>query len=360
MSGREVEGKWHVYPEMAAAGLWTTPRDLARVVLEMQAALAGRDTRVLTIDAARHMLRPRFETAPGEGMGLGFGVQQRGGSGYFVHSGSNQGFRATLIGSMEGGRGAVVMVNSDQGARLGMQLLMTIATEYEWPGYAQTSLRRGTIDDADATRIAGRHRLPSGEIVNIRRDGDTIEVLDLTSGWQRLYPVAGGTLARTDRATQYRLTTEGLTVIDNPSSPKPAELAATRIASEEPPSAVELLAEGRIEDAKRAFREQFAADPKPFAQAMLTRRGYNYLANRRPAEGLALLELSTEFHPTSATAWDDLAEARFLTGDTKGMIAAYETLLQYLDADASVTPEQKDKVRRNAEKRIRMMADERR
>jgi CubicO group peptidase (beta-lactamase class C family) len=26
--GREVEGRWHIYPEIAAAGLWTTPTDL--------------------------------------------------------------------------------------------------------------------------------------------------------------------------------------------------------------------------------------------------------------------------------------------------------------------------------------------
>jgi tetratricopeptide (TPR) repeat protein len=226
------------------------------------------------------------------------------------------------------------------------------ATEYEWPGYAQVALRRGAIDDADATRITGRHRLPSGEIVNIRRDGGTLEVLDLMSGWQTLYPVAGGTLARADRATEYRLTSQGLTVIENASSPKAAELAATRITAEEAPSAVELLAEGKIEDARRVFREQFETDPKPFAQATLTRRGYQYLANRRTAEALALLELSTELHPASATACDDLAEARFITGDTKGMIAAYETMFQHLDADTTLAAERKDALRENARKRM--------
>ena len=33
-SGKKVEGDWHVYPEMAAAGLWTTPRDLANYLLD--------------------------------------------------------------------------------------------------------------------------------------------------------------------------------------------------------------------------------------------------------------------------------------------------------------------------------------
>ena len=32
---------WHVYPESAAAGLWTTPGDLARYACALQAALAA-------------------------------------------------------------------------------------------------------------------------------------------------------------------------------------------------------------------------------------------------------------------------------------------------------------------------------
>jgi CubicO group peptidase (beta-lactamase class C family) len=36
-----VEGKYHVYPELAAAGLWTTPTDLASWVQAIQRSLQG-------------------------------------------------------------------------------------------------------------------------------------------------------------------------------------------------------------------------------------------------------------------------------------------------------------------------------
>src|SRR6266571_2072321 len=41
-NGKQVEGKWHIYPEMAAAGLWTTASDLARFAIGIQQALAGK------------------------------------------------------------------------------------------------------------------------------------------------------------------------------------------------------------------------------------------------------------------------------------------------------------------------------
>ena len=46
--GRPVAGKWHVYPEMAAAGLWTTAPDLARFAIGVQRALASTSNAVLS------------------------------------------------------------------------------------------------------------------------------------------------------------------------------------------------------------------------------------------------------------------------------------------------------------------------
>jgi CubicO group peptidase (beta-lactamase class C family) len=349
-TGKPIEGRWHVYPEMAAAGLWTTPVDLAKVVLEMQTALAGRSSRLLSIDAAEHMLRPRFE-----GMGLGFAVQLRDGARYFTHSGSNRGFRAILIGSLENGRGLVVMSNSENAPRAIGQLVNTVAREYGWPGYVQVPLQQVSLDDSTAGRYTGRYRLPSGELITIRRTGEVLEVLDLTHGWIRLYPVSGGVLARSDQPTRYRIEGEALAVVRNATSSNPASVVTTRVADDVPLLAEELLALGRIEEAKQAFRERFLADPEALAKASLSRRAYSFVQIGRGAEALALLELGVELTPSSAGAWDDLAEGRELTGDTAGAAAAYQEVLRRVDADETLKPERREALRKSAARALKRL-----
>src|SRR5262249_3917040 len=64
--GQPIRGRWHTSPEMAAAGLWTTPSDLARFAVELQESLRGRSNRILTAASVRRMLTP----GPGD-YGLG-------------------------------------------------------------------------------------------------------------------------------------------------------------------------------------------------------------------------------------------------------------------------------------------------
>ena len=83
-NGSEVEGKIHVYPEMAAAGLWTTPTDLAKFAIEMQLSLAGKSNKVLTKQSADMMT-----TSFMEDVGLGFFIERHGNALYFGHGGAD-------------------------------------------------------------------------------------------------------------------------------------------------------------------------------------------------------------------------------------------------------------------------------
>ena len=128
-----VKGRWHVYPEMAAAGLWTTPTDLARFAIEVQEAYAGRSSKVISRAMTRRML-----TAEKQGDGLGFFLQGTGPTLLFNHGGRDEGFDASLNALAESGQGLVVMINANDNSNMMNRLVAFVARKYAWPGVAST------------------------------------------------------------------------------------------------------------------------------------------------------------------------------------------------------------------------------
>ncbi len=126
--GRARGAKWHVYPELAAAGLWTTPTDLARFAIDVQLSLQGRSNKVLSRDHVREMVLP-VGTGP---FGVGFSVAKQGEGWYFAHGGSNWGFRCDLVAHTLKGYGVVVMTNADSGGLVIEELKSRVAAVYGW------------------------------------------------------------------------------------------------------------------------------------------------------------------------------------------------------------------------------------
>ncbi|MEX2113026.1 MAG: serine hydrolase domain-containing protein [Pirellulales bacterium] len=123
-----IPGGWHVYPEMAAAGLWTTPSDLAKVVIEVAGSAAGRTGKVLSNGMVVEMLKPQLGK-----YGLGFAVRGEDRAFTFSHGGSNEGYRCLLIGVPATGQGCVIMTNSDTGGALLPEVAAAVSQAYEWP-----------------------------------------------------------------------------------------------------------------------------------------------------------------------------------------------------------------------------------
>lgn len=150
--GRPLAGRWHVYPEMAAAGLWTTPSDLGRAGIEVQRALDGKG-RFLSQESAEAMLTP---SKSGGDVGLGFFLEGEGAAVRFGHGGWNEGFVARTVFYKKGGQGAVVMVNSNEGAPLIDEILRAVAREYSWPGYFHEKTKASPSSDI-LDRYAGTY-----------------------------------------------------------------------------------------------------------------------------------------------------------------------------------------------------------
>ena len=126
--GRAMDAKWHVYPELAAAGLWTTPTDLAKFAIEIQRTALGRSSKVLTQASVREMLSP---VGVGD-FAVGLTVTKMGQGWYFGHGGSNWGFQCDLIAHRLKGYGVAIMTNGDNGAQVISELRSRVAAAYAW------------------------------------------------------------------------------------------------------------------------------------------------------------------------------------------------------------------------------------
>lgn len=127
-TGARVPGGHRVHPEQAAAGLWTTPSDLARFMLAVGRSYRGEADGLLSPDSARAMLTE----VPG-GSGQGFGLSGTGEAFRYRHSGGNAGFRCYAVAFAGTGRGVVLMTNSDNGDRLILEVAQAISRQYGWP-----------------------------------------------------------------------------------------------------------------------------------------------------------------------------------------------------------------------------------
>jgi CubicO group peptidase (beta-lactamase class C family) len=128
--GRAVSGRWHVYPELAAAGLWTTPSDFARYVIAVQQSFAGRSNPVISETMTREML-----TIQKADDGLGVFIAGEGATRRFTHNGRDEGFDALMVGYVERGQGAVVMISANEDSSAVARIVDAVAEAYAWPDY---------------------------------------------------------------------------------------------------------------------------------------------------------------------------------------------------------------------------------
>ena len=177
--GGPLRGGWRAQPEMAGAGLWATPSDLARLELEIQRAHRGLPTAFLSKGMADLALTPQID----ESFGLGTELKGRGGDRRFGHGGDNIGYKCLSEAYAERGLGAVIMANADEGIWAAVELLNAVAREYRWPGFAGLGYdeerdSRSRPDPVVHDAYAGGYELRPGTTLTVgRRGGDLVILL---------------------------------------------------------------------------------------------------------------------------------------------------------------------------------------
>ena len=153
--GKKIKGDYHIYPEEAAAGLWTNPTDLCNYIIETQLSYHGKSKKVLSPEMTKLRLTPYFNNSSA----LGVFIENREGAKYFDHAGANEGFRCVYYGSLDEGRGVAVMINSDNGTILD-EVVNSVASVYNWKNFYNPVIKKVVpIPDTVLSSYVGKYEL---------------------------------------------------------------------------------------------------------------------------------------------------------------------------------------------------------
>ncbi|MBE9100937.1 serine hydrolase [Vacuolonema iberomarrocanum] len=175
INGTPLGGKYMIYPELAAAGLWTTPTDLAKLGIELMGVLQGRSPAICSKETITEMLRPQTKQSEGGNglfVGLGFAGRGEKEGAYFGHGGTNIGFVAEMRFYKSTGQGAIVMLNSNEGAPLRDEVMRAIGQAYNWADALPPE--RSTIPLTQTENYSGWYATEAGLTFQITNQDGTL------------------------------------------------------------------------------------------------------------------------------------------------------------------------------------------
>lgn len=335
--GSLVKGKIHIYPEMAAAGLWTTPTDLAKFAIELQLSLAGKSNKILKQESVDAMT-----TAVLDDVGLGFFIEKRGQALYFGHGGADEGFRAELMVNRKNGYGVVVMTNSDNGEIL-REVGRGVAREYGWEEFLPAPHEVIALDANKLGDYLGRYLVNPDRVLTIKNENGKLMAYPTGDRAFEILPTSETTFVRRDANVQYKFVRSGTNGVGNGGgSETPAASSFSAVQVQGPGNSaeairinaetfvpLELLAAGKIEEGLAGYRriKKEQPDHATVSEQKLNNVGYGLMRAKKMAEAIAVFKLNTEFYPAAWNTYDSLGDAYRSNGDKELAIASYKKSL---------------------------------
>ena len=159
-NGELIKGLWNNYPEQAAAGLWTTPSDLAMYCMEIQDIVQGKKNGVLTKETVDKML-----TKHKNDWGLGPSLQNEKESLIFGHGGKNAGFTNDMTAYVYQGNAIIVMTNADNGSKLISEIKNAISNYYNWSISQPKTIEIIELSDTTLKQYVGKYELTEQSLI---------------------------------------------------------------------------------------------------------------------------------------------------------------------------------------------------
>ena len=332
--GTLVTGKIHVYPEMAAAGLWTTATDLAKFGIEMQLSLAGRSNKVLSKESAEMMTKAFVDDA-----GLGFFIQKYGNALYFGHGGADEGFRAELLVNRDKGYGIAVMTNSDNGQIL-REVVRGVAREYGWDEFLPAPYDLIALDPAKLKDYEGRYQVNADRVANIKVEDGKLIAYPTGERKFEMLPISETTFVRRESPLKFTFVRGATGGAASGNGAAPDAVIAIQVQGPASDSEAkrldantfvpfEFLLAGKLEEAMAGYRrlKKETPDNPMVSEERLNTVGYAFMRQKKMAEAIAVFKINVELYPNSWNTYDSLGEAYMNNGDNALAIENYKKSL---------------------------------
>jgi len=321
-----VIGKRHTYPELAAAGLWSTSEDIAKFIIDVLLTIKNDTGRVLSQNMANKMLTPFSR----QDMGLGFYLMDKKDDLYFFHQGTNKGFESEFFAHKNKGFGVVIMINSNHKEFIS-ELKNSVAAYYQWDNFISPSFTSLPINQQEQRRITGRYRLQPDVSFNVYAENGHLFKKEPFGPKQEMFKVG---------ENEY-ITKADDTIISFQKSPKTGSIEYTvkmpngkfwgrpRLKDDES-MPLDLVILGRVTEAEKAYLQFFEKKPMfkvPSEGGLL--QAINKLARSEKHDlTLPLLQMSTRLFATGEKSWQALAKYHQQLGNINEVISTYQKAIK--------------------------------
>ncbi|MBC9798546.1 serine hydrolase domain-containing protein [Sinomicrobium weinanense] len=324
--GSMTKGKSHTYPEMAAAGLWTTAEDLAKFPIDIQKTLKGESETVLSKHMAAQMLTPFVE----DFIGLGIFLDKKKDDIYFGHGGWNEGFSSQFIAHKNKGYGVVVLTNANHPAFV-EELIRSVALTYGWDNFVPV-YKKMEPDQSEIAEITGRYRLNNDALIEIYQSGNSLFKKELREDAVELFKISDSTYIsrENNQPILFKANTENgfnMLILNADNETIESDLSRMKDGEKLP---FEFLEAGNFEQAAKEYQRLTKADPDDPAiqETRLNQTGYRLLNSGKVKLARDIFKINMFLYPDSFNVYDSYAEACLKNSELDLAVENYKKSLE--------------------------------
>lgn len=317
--GSQVPYKRHIYPEMAAAGLWTTSEDLAKFAIEVQKCLKEESNKLLNRKFMEMAITPVLS---GE-YNLGLCNEKIGKEMLLGHDGGNEGYNCSMLFHKERGYGVVFMSNSDNGYKMKRPIIRSAAAAYGFYNILNPDYEKAEISLEVMRAFEGTYKIQADKTLKIFENNGKMYYKTIFDEPIQLEYVGNNTLIDINRNTKFEIVKASSNLLMNENIIEHVD-KDIKLASD-------YIEEDNIEQAVKCYVELMEEDPHATLklESALNNDGYNCMSRNKFREAIAFLKINTILFPESYNAWDSLGEAYFIDKQYSLSIEAMRKSLEY-------------------------------